>query len=103
MKPISVAVWPRISTRLPASTGIACGAARNFSNTPFMSVDIDGAIIATMIVPARIMNQLLTSREDGTWPFLRESSSFFCVGSSVFWDWSVLSSAMVQPFLSSDR
>ena len=38
--------------------------------------------------PAVSITQVLTSFEVATWPLLRASVSFFCVGSSVFSDWS---------------
>jgi hypothetical protein len=46
-----------------------------------------------LIVEPMMTNQLVTSRDCGTWPLLRASSSLRHEGSSVFWLSSV-SSAM---------
>ena len=75
------------------SSGIRCADSMNTLNAADRSRITDGASIPTSSVAARIMNQLLTSREGAIWPFRRASSTRFCVGSSVFCDLSVVSSA----------
>ena len=87
------ASWPNNAEIASTPNSISCGAAINRSRNRRNSFINAGAVVMIMMVPARIMNQWLTSRELATWPLLRASWSRLWVGSSVFCDWSSVCSA----------